>query len=232
MAHKAWKELGGSEYRRVFRENVPYDFLGDTMRLLINTYKATWESLERRYPFNEAYGEAHDLFPQELKREFDYKWRKLAKRYKGIAGVSLPNSNGGAYRTEIIAGRVVLNALAVESPKAMKRFREGRYRQVLAETCQLNIFETAEQSKNYERIRNDGPIYAVLLHGPTQSRSPGFINIGFPKKDSKGYEDNISLFGYYPEMLKLNEAPIEQEQEIALRLKPSAERKNKKQKPS
>lgn len=211
-----------SIHRRIFRESFPYDFVGETLRLLINTYKLVWADLERRYPLPEGYGEIHDLFPHELRGQFNYEWRKLAGRYAGIVGRSLTNSTGGAYHTEIVSKQAVLEVEAVETPKSMRRFKRVSYRQDLVKACQLNMFEKTEhQGVDAEDLDNK-LLYGVLLHGFPQSRSPGFAFVGFPKQDATGYEDVINLFHYYPEVLKLYEEPVEPEQELDIRLKPSA----------
>ena len=210
--------MATNPYRQILQDSVPHDFVRESLRLLINTYRATWDTLGRKYPYEEA----HDLFPHELRASFERDWRELAGKHPRVYGSVERNKTGGAFHTEVYSGPIVLTQCALDTPRQFSRLKKAIFRQTLAQDFQLNLLEPREDKAPWEKL------YGVLVHGPAQAKSPGFACIGFPDPDCTKFLGLINLFSYCPEMLKLYEASEEKPQELDIRLKPSGRRKRRK----
>jgi hypothetical protein len=146
-------------------------------------YRESHEHCDEHYPREQAF----DLRPFERRAAFERNWQNLTARFPNV--LARPTWNDGSYHTKITAGRVVLTASSVPSPRSV--VREAEFRKTYAQSSQHELFV-----KNPEPPQDDALLYAILLHGPDVNdlKRPGFMTIAFPNSRCTEYVHAIDLF--------------------------------------
>lgn len=174
----------------MFDECAPVEFQRDTLRCLLQDYKAAYDGCRQDFDAPEA----HDLRGHVRRAMFDRDWRTLARRY-GAHATAETNAGNNCYHTRIVMGRAILTSSMVDAPTTLPR--QASFRETYARTRQLTLFGTDAPPPI------DAPLYAILVHGPgpDDPSRPAFAFIGFPSPDCNEWVDKIDLFGRFHELL-------------------------------
>lgn len=150
----------------------------------------------------------HDVLPHIRRAYIDQGLRAVAvaQRLRGGADAAL-NAAGNSYHAEIVAGRTVLTASAVDSPDQM--VRHAIFRETLARNPQRALpgLEPAAPAATAN-------LYGIIVYGPGDRRGdprlPGFVRVVFP-------DPSCSIYVGDPVDLMARFAP--QYEELVLRIR-------------
>jgi hypothetical protein len=171
-----------------FREAIPEDFLENSLRLLFDVHvQAYTECL--RFPRYER----RDIRAHHRRALFEWRWRELAQGYRDLLAIPVPNSKVSAFHTEVSCGSIILVESHVANQSTIVRSAE--FRESLTMRYQP-LFE--EQNKEPEKES----LFAILIHGAADERTPAFAHIVFPLRDEDAYHDRrIDLFDWFAGMV-------------------------------
>lgn len=168
-----------------FREKIPFSFLEDTTQLLFDCYLEAYQNYLKLPKW-----ERRDARSTHRRALFESQWRELAKGYGEIEATVVPNSKSTAFHTEIGCEGIILVESFVATPQTI--VRPAIFRKTLTMRYQP-LFELDEQQES-DRL------FAILIHGAADERSPAFADIVFPLRDSENgaYHDaRIQLFDWF-----------------------------------
>ncbi|MBD2569881.1 hypothetical protein [Anabaena lutea] len=201
---------------QAFHEVFPKDWCQDTLRAVAKAYEKT---MEHCVPPLFGQDEAHDVRSHYCRGIFEAEWRRLSNKYPKIKAESRRNKAGNYSHTYVKSGNIILTASAVPSPAYKPR--RADFRDTYNGNGQLGLFEQ-------DSIADAEDIYAILLYGPPQSVSPGFVTIAFPSNHWHSYVERINLLALHPNIIStiIPEAdPIEVKEPIIQPIRVSPEEK-------
>jgi hypothetical protein len=179
-------DMSPSRIHGLFFESVPSEFLKDTVRAVIRSYRNAQDDCTK---FDE--GETRDVFSHIRRAHFQTDWRRVARGYAELQAISAENEKGTASHTKIRGATVVLTESAVDS---------------WADVPDRAIFRATYARRPQTAFRGFGmdeppavqgaPLYAILAHGPRAAgriTTPHFVFVGFPTPDCTEYVHTISL---------------------------------------
>ncbi|WP_448266403.1 hypothetical protein [Nostoc sp. DSM 114159] len=190
---------------QAFHESFSKDWCVATLKAV---GKAFQKSREHCVPPLFGPDEARDLKSHYCRGVFETEWRRLSNQYPGIKAESRRNKTGNYSHTYVKAGKIFLTASAVTSPE--NKPRPAYFRDIYNGNGQLKIFEQ-------NNLIDEANIYAILLYGPPQSVSPGFVTIAFPSNHWHSYVERINLLALHPGIISTDVPkadPIEVEEPI------------------
>ena len=171
----------------VFREAVPLEFLENTVQILCDCYVQAYQDC-LKYPKSER----HDLRPHVRRGLFEWQWREHAQSYEELSADPIGNVRKTAFHTEIKCGPIILVESFVDTPTTI--VRPALFRETLTMRYQPLFREQDEQVEE--------SLFAILLHGAADARTPAFAHIAFPLRDEKGYHENrVDLFAWFSEIV-------------------------------
>jgi hypothetical protein len=168
--------------RRIFNEDVPKEFIFETIDILLASYIEAHTTCKLRY----AATEARYALPHIQRANFEGDWRKVKRKFPAGKARIRKNTRGDGH-TRYVFGRVVMTASAVSEPDELPR--RAVFRNTYAGEQQTDLFDKDAT------VPRGTALYAMLTHGPRRAGSPvpAFIRILFPSKDCKSLVDYIDL---------------------------------------
>ena len=158
---------------RLFHESVPPQAQRGIVRAIMSAYSLSWERCEQWYDERlrpQAWGYLRWLQTDNELLGVGDRFGKVGKFKKNTELTHLGH-------TELHFGRLVLTAAAVQDGRGKPR--RAAYRDLLAESNQLQLFERHAKKKQ---------IWGVILHTPNSaSHQPLRIQVGFIAKDYNGF---------------------------------------------
>lgn len=180
--------MSSSLLESIFEETFPEGWCIDTLKTLD---KAFIKAREHCSPPLFGPTEAHDLRSHYCRAIFETEWRKLSNKYGGVKAESRLNTVRNYSHTWVKAGRIILTASAVASPR--NKPRRADFRDVYNDNGQLNLFDQGQITNHL----TDKDIYAILLYGPPQAVAPAFVKVAFPSRHWRSYVECIDLLARY-----------------------------------
>ena len=175
--------------RRVFDESFSERLQIGILRCVL----AGWYEGTRSVRLRFDYFSAHDLLGHERRAYIEQNLRAFAKRHKINCPKAKLNYARNSFHTELVSGRTVLTASALEWQDQM--VREALFRNTMAREPQAHLFD--------EEIPPDSndPLYGIICYGVGARRVdpiPGFVRVAFPNSTCSNYIDAVDLMGKYP----------------------------------
>lgn len=147
------------------------------VRSISSAYRISWEYCQQRYDERlraQAWGYLRWI-------QTDNELLGVGDHFGKVSRFEKNTKNTHLGHTELHFGQLVLTAAAV--PVGGSKPRRAAYREILAESNQLNLFEHHAKKKQ---------IWGVILHTPNVvTHEPLHIKVGFIAKDYEGFAADL-----------------------------------------
>ena len=171
----------------IFRESVPSGFLENTVRVLCDCYVQAYQECGKFPKW-----ERHDIRSHHRRALFEWQWRDLAQEYHELSAGPVANARKTAFHTEINCGKIILVESFVDNPFTI--VCPALFRETLTMMYQPLFNEQEEPVEE--------SLFAILLHGAADARTPAFAHVVFPRRDGEGYHENrVDLFAWFSEIV-------------------------------
>jgi hypothetical protein len=177
----------------MFLEDVPLDFLADSVAMLQYLYPEAYRTTYDRFGFPEA----HDALGVDRRAMVEGAIRELAGRYPQIQARVLKNHRKTQNYTELRCGRVVITISCLHYPQSRLRPAEFRAQRTLSMQRSISQIQP-------DLVSETVTVFAVLAHGPKSDTPPhldwqnlGFAFAGFPTEDCLHWQAQIELMNSF-----------------------------------
>jgi hypothetical protein len=191
-----------SQVVSALREVLPDRFLRDVTHAILRSYRDA----------DMQCGDIHQRFirqdrPQKRRNLIDTRLEEIARRHFEIQGAIKDNiRNSHSYTELTVKDRVVITASSThrshELPRPSKFRLEAAaqnpaYRQL--NILHSNLIQVDFQARHVvaDSSLQSSKLYAVVIHGPSQGNSPGYIKLVVPDSDYQYFVGTIDLLGNY-----------------------------------